>query len=94
MGKNDLLRKLANRIDLNDEVLPGVPLVEMIGFQRILIENHRGVKQFGREQITVCVKYGLLCVSGRCLELRKMSHCQLIISGQIEQLTVIRGNEG
>ena len=91
MRLHDMLFKMAERLDLQDETIPGVPLVELLGSNRILIENHLGVRRFGTEQISVCMSYGMLCVGGKQLQLRRMSEGQLIISGQIEQLTVLKG---
>ena len=92
MGNKDLLRKLAEGFDLEDEVLPGMPLVELIGPNRILIENHRGVREFGNDRISVSLQFGLLCIEGSCLQLRRMSGAQLIVYGQIERLTILKGD--
>lgn len=91
MGNHDLLRRISERLDLREEALPGIPLLELIGADRILIENHRGVCELGEERITVCVKYGLLSIHGRHLQLKKISGCQLVISGRIELLQILEG---
>lgn len=72
-----------DRLDLPDEALPAHALVEIIDDSRVLIEHHRGVTQYGREQICVKVKKGFVCVTGTCLELKRMTKTQLIITGRI-----------
>ena len=72
------------------EPLPGQPIVEIAGDRRVLIENHFGVKEYSREKIGVKVKYGLVCVCGCDLELIRMTKEQLIISGRIDAVTLIR----
>ena len=81
MGKGRMiLQRLADGADLSAEPLPGQPIVEIAGDRRVLIENHFGVK----------VKYGLVCVYGCNLELIRMTKEQLIISGRIDAVTLIR----
>ena len=71
-----ILQRLADRADLSAEPLPGQPIVEIAGDRR--------------EKIGVKVKYGLVCVCGCNLELIRMTKEQLIISGRIDAVTLIR----
>lgn len=82
--KGDWMQKLAEGLDLPSEPIPGMPLVEIAGERRVLVENHGGVCQYGPEQICIRVKYGTISVQGRGLELARMSREQLIISGRID----------
>lgn len=86
-----MLGKLAWAADLPDEPIPGRPLVEIIENQRVLIENHHGVNEYGESLIRVKVKFGTICVSGCKLELARMTKGQLIITGMIESVTLNRG---
>lgn len=76
-------QRLADCAQLYGEALPGVPLVELAGDRRILIEHHDGVIEYGRECIRVRVRYGTLCITGSDMELTRMTKEQLIISGKI-----------
>ena len=91
MHLRDLLSGVAERLELHDETIPGIPLLELYGNNRILIEHHRGVQKFGAEEIAVCMAYGMVCIRGQQLQLRSMSEGQLVISGEIEQLNVLKG---
>ena len=84
------IRRLAERTDGWTDAVPGLPVVEIAGDRRILIENHRGVTQYGRDNICVNVAFGQLMISGSCLELIKMTKGQLVICGRIDQLTLSR----
>lgn len=90
MGRGRVfLEKLAADAELGP--LPGQPIVEIAGDRRVLIENHLGVKAYGREKIVVKVKYGALCVCGCGLEMMRMSREQLVIQGRIDAVTLQRG---
>jgi sporulation protein YqfC len=89
--RNSKIERLAHRIDLADEALPGQPVLEIFGDRRVLLEHHRGVTEYGREKITVRVRYGWISICGSCLELSRMSAEQLVVTGCIESLTLVRG---
>lgn len=91
MKGQNWLEKLMDEMDLPGENVPGQPLVELAGDQRVLVENHRGVTEYGHEQIRIRVKYGELCVCGRGLEMIRMSKQQLIITGLIDTVHLVRG---
>ena len=84
------VQRLADSADLSSETLPYVPVVEIAGDQRVLIEHHSGLTEYCRERICVKVRYGVVCVYGGCLELTQMSKEQLIISGQIDGVQIHR----
>ena len=90
-NKGSFLEKMAYAMDLPGEALPGQPLVELIGHGRVLIENHRGVVQYGDTEICIRVSYGCIRVCGRELRLMRMNRQQLIISGCVDNIILCRG---
>jgi sporulation protein YqfC len=88
MVGNLLLSK--NGADVYAPPLPGLPIIEMVGDRRLLIENHNGVTGYSDTDIYVRVKYGELRVSGDCLSLSYMSKCQLVITGCIHSIHIGR----
>lgn len=84
-----LWEHLSHRADLPDEVFPGQTLIEIVDDRRVLIEHHRGVREYGREKICVRVSYGMVQVCGRGLHLRCMTRSQLVISGCIRGITLL-----
>ena len=88
--RSRILERLFESIDLPGEVLPGQPLVELLGDGRVLIENDRGVTEYGNDRIAIQVCYGHIVVIGQKLELVRMCKEQLIILGRIESVTLCR----
>ena len=84
------LQHLADRTELESEMLPGCPIVELAGDRRVLIERHNGVLEYGMERIRVQVSYGVICIMGCGLELVKMTPRQLIIGGRIDSVCLQR----
>ena len=85
-----LWEQFSHVADLPDEVFPGQTLIEIVGDQRILIEHHKGVKEYGHERICVRVNFGILQIHGKSLHLRCMTRTQLVICGCIQDISLIR----
>ena len=78
-----ILERIASAADLDAEALPKLPLVELAGQRRVLIENHHGVIQYGTQEICVNVSFGHINIQGNQLKLARMTKEQLIITGLI-----------
>ncbi len=78
------IERIAAAADLQAEPLPGLPLVEIAGDRRVLIEQHCGVTEYGRCRICARVKFGAVVISGSGLELTRMTPQQLIVTGRID----------
>lgn len=88
--RRNWLDKLAEGMELPGEPIPGQPLVEIAGERRVLIENHSGVTHYSGDTICVKVRYGHVKVCGEGLSLTRMTKSQLVISGKIESVALIR----
>lgn len=76
--------------DLADTTLPGVPLVEIAGYSRVLVEHHLGITEYSSNSVCLKVKFGSIRVDGCNLVISKMSKEQLVISGLIGSVSVCR----
>ena len=84
------MERLALKVQLEEELLPGQSLIELLSDKRVLIEHHKGVIAFGNEEICVRLGCGILQICGQGLELEKMSNELLVITGRIQSLKIIR----
>ena len=87
-----LLDRFVENMDLTGEPIPGQPVLELAGDSRILVENHLGITQYCCDKICVKMKFGYIAVCGRSLELAQMTREQLVITGQIDAVTIHRRN--
>ena len=81
---------LADNAELPDESFHAKSIVEILEDKRILIECHHGIREYSRSCIGICMKYGMLQIRGSDLELRRMTRDQLIVSGNIECISLTR----
>ena len=68
----------------------GIPLIEIAGDHRVLIERHSGITEYNDTQICVRVKYGQVCVCGCGLTIAQMTCAKVVICGRIDNVTLIR----
>ena len=85
MEKTRLLSRMGNV-----DSCAKVPLVELAGCERVLIENHTGVLAYSPEEIIVRVSYGCLQVNGENMMLAEMRREQLVITGKIHGVNLHR----
>ena len=81
MEKPQLLTRIGKA-----DVLSKLPIVELAGQNRVLIENHQGVLAYSLEEIQIKVCYGSVCITGSNLHLMQLSKEQLVICGKIDAL--------
>ena len=81
--RKGIIQRLEASAQRFGQPLPGIPIVEIMGDKRVLIENHRGVQEYLDHSVIVCVQYGCVRIEGCHLEISVMSSCRLVITGSI-----------
>ena len=89
----NILNRIALAADLPGETVPGQPIIEIAGGNRLLIENHKGVTVYGCKTIHVKVSYGQVCICGSGLQMARMTKQQLVITGRIDSVSLLRGRK-
>lgn len=93
MDKRKYLHRLTSATNLPAESFPGRPVVEIFGDCRVLIERHRGVMAYDCNMIRVKVHGGQICISGCNLVIAQMTKFQLVIFGEIQSVSLMKGRE-
>lgn len=90
-NKKGILSKLGEDASSYTQFLPGIPIVEIAGDNRVLIENHSGITEYSPKRIMIKVSFGCICICGDEMDLSCMSGQQLVISGKIDTVSIMRG---
>ena len=90
MKNRHIIERLTGNGDLTAELVTGQPLVELLGDRRVLVENHRGIAEYGHERIKINLDFGVLCITGCVLTIAYMSKQRLIIRGTIMGISIHR----
>ena len=89
MPRRKLSECLEEKTD-NPDIFPSVPIVELAGSHRMLVENHLGVIQYSTEKIGIKMKYGQLQICGCGLTLEQMTKVKLVVTGRIDGISLLR----
>ena len=84
-----VLDRAADRFDLPGEVLANLPRITVTGGQRVVVENHKGLMDYGPNAILIAGGKVTLKLLGDNLELRAMNAQELLISGDVFQVEFI-----
>ena len=94
MKLGNKFRKWTGRIfDMPEDVIYELPRMTMIGNRQLYIENHRGVKHFSEESLTVFLEKGELAITGQELIIRTIWTDEVFVEGLILNIEII-SNEG
>lgn len=86
-------RKSAPALDWLCDMSGHAARVTSIGNRRLLVENHRGILEFGNQCITLATGCGNLQVEGEDLNLCELRRDALVISGDVRQVRFPCGKE-
>ena len=81
--KKSLMERAADAMDLPPDVIAGLPRLEITGCRRILMENHKGILEYGDQEIDINGGQVVVRIKGRDLELRAMNVSELSLEGLI-----------
>ena len=85
-----LLENMLEAVSLDTDLQPKIPVLELAGDRRILIENHRSVIHYTHDKIMVQMDYGHVCVTGCGLKLAKLGKEQVVITGRVDEIVLCR----
>jgi len=82
-GREGFFEQAADMFDIPGEILDGTPRVTITGFRRVVVENHKGILEYGENCIVINGGRVLVRLKGEDMELRAMTTDELLITGVI-----------
>jgi len=82
-----LQKKLANLLEIPDDIVLDLPRITLLGNMQMLIENHKGIVEYTGERVRVRLNREELLISGKGLALGNLQAEELIIEGEITGLS-------
>lgn len=87
--KGGLLARASRAFDVPEDILGGLPRMELIGAGEFRMEQHRGILAYGSEEIHISGGKLVVQVKGEDLELRAMTPTELLITGEIHTIELV-----
>lgn len=83
MNHDKFFNQLSEYYDLPEDVIINLPIINMAGNQKMVIENHEGIVQYTDSQISIKIKKSLLIVEGVELKILQYAKDEIMIKGKI-----------
>ena len=74
----------AQRLELPEEAFPGAAKLTVTAGRKMLIENHKGIMEYGPDRIVVNTERGKMTLSGSALGILLLDRNDLLIDGELQ----------
>lgn len=81
-----LIAAASERLDMPVEEIAGLPVIRLRGFHELLIENHKGIREYGEERIVIASNSGMIRLLGAGMCVTSMNEREMTITGGIISL--------
>ena len=79
-------RKLDEILEIPVELSTDIPKLTVLGFERLLIENYRGILEYQEYFVRVNTYIGIININGFNLQLEEMTSDDLLVTGKIDSI--------
>lgn len=78
--------KVNRLLEIPQEIVTNIPKLTVIGFEKMLIENYKGILEYQDFYVRISTYIGILNINGFNLNLQEMTTDDLLITGKIESI--------
>lgn len=79
-----LRQRLAELLDLPKDVVLDLPRISIIGDLQVLIQNHRGVKEYTPRRVVIGMDRGSVAVTGEDLSIGVIHVEEIMVTGRVD----------
>ena len=79
-------RKIEEILEIPVELSTNNPKVTIVGFERVLIENYRGILEYQDYFVRLNTYIGIININGFNLKLEEMTTDDLLVTGKIDSI--------
>lgn len=80
------VRKLDEILEIPIELSTNTPKVTVVGFEKILIENYKGILEYQEYFVRLSTYIGIININGFGLNLEEMTKDDLLVTGKIDSI--------
>jgi sporulation protein YqfC len=81
-------KRIADALELQHDVALNLPVLHITGFERLLMENHRGLLEYGRNKIRIASTAGTVEIAGEGLAIKSVGRDEVLITGSITNVLI------
>ena len=79
-------RKLDEILEIPVELSTDNPKITIVGFERVLIENYRGILEYQEYFVRLNTYIGIININGFNLQLEELTTDDLLVTGKIDSI--------
>ena len=79
-------RKLDEILEIPEELSTNNPKITVSGFERVLIENYRGILEYQEYFVRLSTYIGIININGFNLKLEEMTTDDVLVTGKIDSI--------
>ena len=79
-------RKIDDILEIPVELATNNPKITVVGFERVLIENYRGILEYQEYFVRLNTHIGIININGFNLKLEEMTTDDLLVTGKIDSI--------
>lgn len=87
--KSSIRARIADTIDISKDIILDTFVLRTTGPEELIIENYKGILEYGTESIIIKATPGNIRICGKELEIRTITDEMLFISGSITAINFI-----
>ena len=87
-SKKQRLNKINDLLEFPKEIGSSLPRITMVGFNRLLIENYKGILEYEEFFIKINTYIGIININGFNLELNNLTDDDILITGKIDSIDI------
>lgn len=88
--KKKLREKFIEVLELPKELILDLPKLTIIGNGDMMIENYKGVMEYGSARIRINTGLGVIKITGEGLLIKEITSEDIIVSGEIHALEFVK----
>jgi len=85
-GRKTIREKFIEILELPKELVLNTPRLTVVGKGDLMVENHKGIIEFGDTRVRIITGTGLIKITGCGLLIREITSEDIIISGRIDSI--------
>ena len=87
-NKKQRLIKINDILEFPKEIGTNEPRITMTGFNRLLIENYKGILEYEEFFIKINTYIGIININGFNLELNNLTDDDILVTGKIDSIDI------
>ena len=81
---------ISEKFELEKGMLTSDSVIELVGDEKLTIENHRGILRYSDEEMQIKASFGTVCISGKNLSVSELVCEEITVKGEICKIEFIK----